>query len=191
MKIRSLAGMLGGSACVVLFASFAIAQGGELVHAEYGFEGRRVDVTAQVRAFVREGMLQMEVSNQTLGVDPAPQRTKELVIQIHHWDGDTQAYVFREGTVVNLELDPPRGYERQERGLHIIRAYYGGEGRFVNVTEQLRSLVVDGRIYVRADNEHLGGDPDPRIRKQLRVLYWFDGERRNVTIPEKAELRLP
>src|SRR5476649_235180 len=121
MKIRSLAGMLGGSACVVLFASFAIAQGGELVHAEYGFEGRRVDVTAQVRAFVREGMLQMEVSNQTLGVDPAPQRTKELVIQIHHWDGDTQAYVFREGTVVNLELDPPRGYERQERGLHIIR----------------------------------------------------------------------
>jgi hypothetical protein len=25
----------------------------------------------------------------------------------------------------------------------------------------------------------------------LRVLYWYDGERRNIVVPEKGELRLP
>jgi hypothetical protein len=45
---------------------------------------------------------------------------------------------------VNLELDPDAGYEWHDRELHIMRAYYGGEGYFVNVTEQLRSMKRDG-----------------------------------------------
>jgi hypothetical protein len=33
--------------------------------------------------------------------------------------------------------------------------------------------------------------PLPERRKWLRVLYWADGERHNVVVEEKNELRLP
>jgi hypothetical protein len=37
----------------------------------------------------------------------------------------------------------------------------------------------------------MGGDPLPARRKWLRVLYWADGERHNVVVEEKNELRVP
>jgi hypothetical protein len=175
----------------LLLAAPAIAQGGALVAAEFGVPGRRVDVTPRVRALMRDGILQFEVTRQVLGVDPAPGQIKDLVIRIRHWDGDTQDYAFPEKATVSLELDPDAGYDWRERGLHIMRAYYGGEGHFVNVTERLRRMMDDGRLYVRVDNEHLGLDPDPHVHKVLRVLYWYDGERRNIVVPEHAEVRLP
>jgi hypothetical protein len=35
------------------------------------------------------------------------------------------------------------------------------------------------------------GDPDPAVHKVLRVLFWFEGQRRQVVVPEHGELRLP
>jgi hypothetical protein len=94
-------------------------------------------------------------------------------------------------SAVSLELDPDAGFDYRERGLHIMRAYYGAEGHFVNVTERLRHMIDDGRIHTRVDNEHLGLDPDPHVHKVLRILYWYQGERRNIVVPEKAVLNLP
>jgi len=191
MKSKRSLGALGSLAVLLLLTLPATAQGGVLVAAEWGLPGRRVDVTATVRSLTRDGILQFEVTRQVLGIDPAPGRVKDLVIRIRHWDGDTQEYAFPEKSMVSLELDPDAGFDWRERGLHIMRAYYGGEGHFVNVTERLRHMVDDGRLYTRVDNEHLGLDPDPHVRKVLRVLYWFDGERRNIVVSEKSELRLP
>lgn len=188
---RSL-GVWGCFALMLLLALPAMGQGGELVAAEWGLPGRRVDVTPQVRSLVREGMLEFEATRQVLGVDPAPGHLKDLVIRIRHWDGDTQEYAFPEHSIVRLEIDPDRGFEwHGGRELHIMRAYYGGEGHFVNVTDRLRQMVDHGRLYTRVDNEHIGVDPDPHVRKVLRILYWSDGERRNIVVPEKAEVRLP
>jgi hypothetical protein len=92
---------------------------------------------------------------------------------------------------VNLELDPDAGYEWHDRELHIMRAHYGGEGRFVNVTQQLRSMKRDGRLFIVVDNRSMGRDPDPWIHKVLRVLYRHNGQRRQMAVPEHAELRLP
>jgi hypothetical protein len=178
-------------AAAMWMTATALAQGGQLVAAEWGIPGQRVDVTPQVRTLVREGIIQFEVTRQNLGVDPAPGRVKDLVIRIRHWDGDVQEYRYPEHAVVNLEIDPDRPFEWHERGLHIMRAYYGGEGHFINVTERLRDLTRDGRLYTRVDNEHLGVDPDPHVHKVLRVLYWFDGERRQIVVPEHAEFHLP
>jgi hypothetical protein len=191
MKARSLASAISGLACLFLVAGSAAAQGGELMAAEYGAGNHRVDVTPQVRSFVRDGMLQFEVNDRNLGVDPARNHVKELFIRVRHWSGDTEEFRFPEYSRVNLELDPDAGYEWRDHGLHIMRAYYGGEGAFVNVTEVLRSLKRDGTLFVRVDNRSMGGDPDPHVRKVLRVLYWHEGERRQVVVPEHGELRLP
>ena len=173
------------------FTGAAMAQGGQLVAAEFGLPGSRVDVTPRVRSLIHDGVLQFEVTRQVLGVDPAPGHMKDLVIRIQHWDGDTQDYAYPEKSAVSLELDPDAGYDWRERNLHIMRAYYGGEGHFVNVTERLRHMIDDGRLHTRVDNDHLGLDPDPHVRKVLRVLYWYDGQRRQITVAEKRELILP
>ena len=45
--------------------------------------------------------------------------------------------------------------------------------------------------YLRVDNYNMGSDPLPGARKWLRILYSYEGERRNVTVPEKSALQLP
>jgi len=68
MRRRRTNIILGGLACMVLFATYAAAQGGELVAAEYGEGGHRVDVTPQVRRYLHDGTLRFKVSNEDLAV---------------------------------------------------------------------------------------------------------------------------
>jgi hypothetical protein len=37
----------------------------------------------------------------------------------------------------------------------------------------------------------MGGDPDPEVHKMLRVLFWHDGRRGQIVVPEHEELHLP
>ena len=191
MKQRLFAGVVSGLACMFLFAVSAVAQGGELVAAEYGAGNHRVDVTQQVRAFLHDGVLRFDVNDQIFGVDPARGHVKELFIRIKHWDGNVEEFRFPEYAHVNLILDPERGYEYHDREFHIMRAFYCGAGHFVDVTEQLRSMKRDGRLLVIVDNRSLGVDPGPAMPKVLRVLYWNDGQRMQKVVPEHGELRLP
>jgi hypothetical protein len=191
MKHKLIALITGGFAFLFLVAGSAVAQGGQLVAAEYGAGNHRIDVTPQVRSFMHDGILQFDVNDRNLGVDPAHNRVKELFIRIRHWDGNAEEFRFPEYAHVNLELDPDAGYEWHDRELHIMRAYYGGAGHFVNVTDMLRSYKHGGQLFVVVDNRSMGGDPDPEVRKVLRVLYWVAGERRQIVVPEHGELRLP
>jgi hypothetical protein len=191
MKEKLIAVVVSGLALMFLLAGSAAAQGGELVAAEYGARDRRVDVTQQVRSYMHDGVLEFDVKDQVFGVDPARNHVKELFIRIRHWDGQVEEFRYPEYSHVRLVLDPERGYEWHDRDLHVMRAFYGGAGHFADVTELLRSMVRDGRLFVVVDNRSMGGDPDHEVRKVLRVLYWHDGQRRQVVVPEHAELRLP
>jgi hypothetical protein len=209
--MKSCLGIFARTACLLWLAGSAFAQGGELVAAEWGVRGHMVDVTPRVRTFIHDGVLQMEVTRFNLGIDPIPHVNKVLVIRLRGWDGDVKAYEYPERSAVRLELDPDdwharreeyerherdqreerREYARRERGLEILRAYYGAEGQFANVTEAVRSQVADGRLYLRVDNYSMGVDPLPGVHKRLRVMYKLDGERRNVVVDEKTSLQLP
>jgi hypothetical protein len=191
MKQRFIANVVSSVACVFLFAGLGAAQGGVLVAAEYGTGDRRVDVTPQVRSFMHDGILRFDVTDQMLGTDPARSHIKELFIRIRHWDGNVEEFRFPEYAHVNLELDPDAGYKLHSMGLAVIRAYYGGAGHFMNVTERLRSYQHQGQLFVVVDNRSMGGDPDPDIHKVLRVLYLVGGERHQIVVPEHGELRLP
>ena len=227
MNFRAAICTLASLACTLLLAGSAMAQGGELVRAEWGVQGNRVDVTARVRTFVHGGVLQLEVTRFNLGVDPAPHQNKDLIIKVRRWDGQIEDYKYPERSTANIELDPEDrwagrderrddhqegsyarhdsdyerrhdgddrpegGYGRHERGLVILRAYYGAEGQFMNVTDALRSRVDDGRLFLHVDNYSMGSDPLPGAHKWLRVLYMLDGERRSVVVDEKTDLRLP
>lgn len=228
MNLRHAAAGLLRAACILILVGSAAAQGGQLVSAEWGVPGRRVDVTAQVRTFIHDGIMRFQVTRFNLGIDPAPHVDKELIIRVRHWNGEVDAFNYPERSTVNLELDPEGSYERWERrdgdrddrdrdhdrdrdrdrdedrdrdrdrdrdhhehGLRILRAYYGAEGQFVNVTDAVRQHVADGRLFIHVDNYNLGVDPLPGRRKWLRVLYYFDGDRHNVAVEERTDLQLP
>lgn len=215
MRFNRLTYGLASIACMVLIASSAMAQGGEMVRAEWGVPGNRVDVTSRVRTFIHDGVLQLEVTRFNLGIDPAPHQNKDLIIRVRRWDGKVEEYKYPERSTCTLELVPPdrhearehhdwdgdhdrdrdrdrdRDYDRHQHGLRILRADYGVEGQFVDVTEALRSRMGDGRLSVRVDNYTLGVDPAPGVHKYLRVDYFFRGERRNVMVDEKTFLQLP
>jgi hypothetical protein len=197
-------------ACTVLLAGSALAQGGELVGSEWGVPAAHVDVTSRLRTFIHDGVLQLEVTRFNLGIDPAPHQNKTLIIRIRHHEGDVKEYSYPERSTVSLELDREDraerreeheehehegrredGYERRERGLQIMSAYYGAGDQFVNVTDAVRSRMEEGHIYLHVDNYSMGVDPMPGVHKYLRVLYVFDGDRQKVTVDEKTDLRLP
>jgi hypothetical protein len=208
--MKSCLGKFAGLACLLLLAGSAFAQGGELIAAEWGVRGHMVDVTPRVRTFIHDGVLQLEVTRFNLGIDPMPHVNKVLVIRLREWDGDIKAYNYPERSVARLELDPDdwharreeherhereerreRAYEHRERGLQILRAYYGAEGQFMNVTDTVRSQVADGRLYLHVDNYSMGGDPLPGVHKRLRIMYTIGDDRRNVVVDEKTDLQLP
>ena len=204
MKFKTVLRGFAGLAFLLLLAGSAMAQGGELVRAEWGVPGSRADVTDRVRSFVQNGVLRLEVTRFALGIDPAPHQNKDLIIRVRRWNGEVEEFKYPERSTVALELDPEDrwerhedhdrdgDYDRHERGLRILRAYYGADGQFVNVTDAVRSYVDDGRrLFVHVDNNSMGGDPLPGQRKWLRILYSIDGERRNVVVEEKTDLRLP
>ena len=80
-----------------------VAYGGVgIVSAQYG-EGRdRIDVTARVRSFVRDGRISTRVTNDALGSDPAPGRSKILWVTYYvGGQGQKQTKVY-EGQELNL-----------------------------------------------------------------------------------------
>ncbi len=83
--------------------------------------------------------------------------------------------------------------KQAEHGLVVLSATYGGpdvEGR-MNVTEFLRSKVVNGRLRIKVTNNFFGRDPVPGIVKVLVITYTLDGEEHTKMIPETWNLILP
>lgn len=207
MKSSALRSGLGTLALVLMVSGAAMAQRSTVDSAEWGIPGNRVDVTARVRTFEQNGVLQFVVTREALGGDPAPHRTKDLIIRVRRPDGIVEEYNYPERGTVNLQLEPDethswrgrswhgrdhwRDQAAERSGLYIWRAFYGIEGQFVDVTDILRSRVDGDHLFVRVDNFNLGVDPVPGQRKILHIEYSFNGERGEATVNEKTYVQLP
>src|SRR5262250_178964 len=72
-----------------------------------------------------------------------------------HWrDGDDRYRDYERDRDHDYDRDGDRDRDdgRRRPRLRILRAYYGAEGQFMNVTDALQQRIDDGRIYVRVDN---------------------------------------
>ena len=72
--------------------------------------------------------------------------------------------------VENLEQ-----FKNREKGLRVLRAEFGVEGAFIDVTERLNSMIMDNGLELKADISVLG-DPKPGAAKVLTVIYVKDGK---------------
>ena len=201
-----------------IFSAGVVAQeeGWQIVRAEYGFKNRRTDVTDILKDLVGRGGVngRVAVTNQTMGGDPDVGADKSLRIFARRRENNRGGFVerewdYKEGGFVEVRMfdvrmqearrddwdDRPARYGDRDRddwnGLKIIRAYYGIQGRTVNVTDMLRARVRDGAMSFVVTNNALGGDPAVGADKYLIVIYRYQGQEAATFVREGYTLTIP
>jgi hypothetical protein len=203
--------MIAAGAVIFSAGLGAQEEGWQIVRADYGFRNQRNDVTDILKDLVGRGGVngQVVVNNQTMGGDPAVGRDKQLRIFARNRRNEQREFDFNEGGLVNVRMfdvrmmdsrrddwddrRPSRGDHDWEDGdgLRIIRAYYGVQGRTVNVTELLRNRVRDGVLSFVVTNGALGGDPAIGADKTLIVIYRYQGTETATAVREGYNLTIP
>src|SRR5580693_4105050 len=126
--------------------------GWQIVRADYGFKNQRSDVTDILKDLIARGGVngRVAVTNQTMGGDPAVGADKSLRILARNRRNEEREFNFKEGGFIEARTfndrrddldDRPANYgdrDRDDNGLRIVRAYYGVQGKTVNVTDLLR-----------------------------------------------------
>lgn len=180
----------------------------KIMRAQYGWRNRQTDVTDLVRDLVERGGVngRVVVNNQTMGGDPAVSRDKTLRIMARNQQNQEREFFYREGSAIDVGMfavrrdeldDRPRGDNRRDdrrddhRGVWILRAYWGVQGRTANVTDLLRTMQRENGLQVMANNRSLGGDPVPGADKVLIVIYRVQGQETAVAVREGSVLTIP
>ena len=190
--------------------------GWAIMRAEYGTKAQHNDVTDIVTDLIGRGGVngRVAVNNQTMGGDPAVGADKRLRIWARNRRNEEREFDYREGGFIEAGMftvrrdpddrrdngnDRPGNYGDRDRdrdrddyqGLRILRAYYGVQGRTVNVTELLRSRVRGGALNFFVANGELGGDPAVGYDKVLIVVYRYQGTETATAVREGSTLTLP
>jgi len=79
----------------------------------------------------------------------------------------------------------------QGRMLHINNAIYGKNGRGMNVTNKLRSMIQNNTLNIKVNNGNMGGDPNVGADKYLAVKYTYQGRSMSKIVKEGDRLQLP
>jgi hypothetical protein len=144
--------------------------GWQVLHAEWGAEGRRVDVTNRVRVML-SGNGSVKVNNSNLGGDPAEGERKTLHIRARNFRGESREFNFAEGEFIDASqfYNYNGGFvEDSAPGWRVLWAEWGSGDRFVDVTKRVRELL-SGEGTVKVNNTNLGGDPAVGAKKILRI----------------------
>ena len=193
---------------VTLFGAGAVAQddGWRIIRADYGNKNQRNDVTDILKDLIERGGVngRVAVNNQTMGGDPAVGADKSLRIFARNRKYEEREFNYKEGGFVEVRMFNVRGEDWDDRpanyvgrdqadsnALRILRAYYGVQGRTVNVTELLRSRARDGAISLVVTNSALGGDPAVGSDKVLIVVYRYQGTETAAAVREGNTLTIP
>jgi DnaJ-like protein C11, C-terminal len=84
---------------------------------------------------------------------------------------------------------PAQAQIRQQ--LKINNAIYGHNGKGMNVTNLLRSMVQNNTLDVKVNNKNMGGDPNVGADKSLKVEYTYQGRTMTKVAKEGDRLQLP
>jgi hypothetical protein len=180
------------------------AGGWRITRAQYGWRNRQTDVTDLLQDLIARGGVngRVFVNNQTMGGDPAVSRDKTLRIVARNERNQEREFFFKEGEAIDVRVfaaprdefdDRPRGENRPDdrRGVMILRAYWGVQGRTANVTELLRNMQREHGLQVMANNRSLGSDPAPGADKVLIVIYRVQGQETAAAVREGNTLTIP
>ena len=78
---------------------------------------------------------------------------------------------------------------QQRSGFQVIKAEYGADNTWVDLTAKLQGMIRGEGLEFRVDGETLG-DPLPGVQKTLRVRYVWRGRMQTDNFPDLAQVRL-
>jgi hypothetical protein len=185
-------------------------EGWRIVRADWGSRTQRVDVTNLLRDLVARGGNngKIPINEVTMGGNPAVGQDKALHVFARNRRNEEREFTINEHTYLEVRLfdvrkddrdDRPPNYDDRDRGrdrddsnnLRITLAYYGVQGRTVNVTDLLRSRLRDGMLNLVVTNSAMGGDPAVGSDKVLIVIYRYQGNETATAVREGYTLTLP
>ncbi len=185
-------------------------EGWRIIRADWGSKTQRVDVTSLLRDLISRGGNngKVPINEVTMGGNPAPGQDKFLLILARNRKNEQREFSINEHTYLEVRLfdvrhddrdDRPANYGDRDRdrdrddstGVRIVLAYYGVQGRTVNVTDILRSRVREGMLNLVVTNGALGGDPAAGYDKVLIVIYRYQGNETATAVREGNTLTLP
>jgi hypothetical protein len=102
----------------------------------------------------------------------------------HAWCSDAAALEF-----ALQAIDYWRGQTMP--GLRIVRAEYGANDTFKDVTSLLSAGVTDNALQMQVDNTSMEGDPLENVVKRLRLTYTVDGDLHEVEVHEGNGFAIP
>jgi hypothetical protein len=164
-----------------------------IIRAEYGAYTLCEVVTQQIR-LICSTYATFRMGNSTFGIDPAPGVVKTLRIIASRPGERERTFEYREGSTVDGAQFSGWGGGNWGGGggnggnwggggggagwgeYRIIRAEYGADNRWADVTQQLRRIASTDATF-RMGNSTFGIDPAPGVVKTLRILARRPGER--------------
>ena len=170
-----------------------------ILSANYGAKDRFVDVSQLLQSQVQNNLLDLKVTNASMGGDPIVGEEKTLRIR-YEWAGRTHEMVVQE----NQRLTIPTAQEQTETpaisstrtrnsttGLRILAASYGAKDRFVDVRQLLESRQQNDQLNLQVTNASMGGDPIVGEEKTLRIRYEWAGRTHDVVVKEGQQVSIP
>jgi len=131
----------------------------------YGWENRTADVTTRLNSQVQGDQLNLQVTDENMGGDPAYGHSKKLTVD-YSLNGQTRQVVTNQNDTLRIS-----GNNYSENSLLISRAIYGWENRTNDVTSRLNSQVQGDQLNLQVTDENMGGDPAVGHLKNLTVDY--------------------
>jgi len=158
----------------------------KITKASYGTGTTTVDVTKAVASHIKDGVLNLTVTPDSLNVtDPAPGQQKILDVAYTINGGSTMGQMVKDNEILMISAPP----ERRATGLQITKAEYGYAGNFVDVTDAIQNHIRNGRINIKVGPSTAGvPDPNPNKLKTLSVQYELNGAANSVDVTDGKTL---
>lgn len=187
---RKLAGIIAGMTvgCIGVFADII-----DVVKAEYGAGSSWLDVTETVRNAIAEDRIEIDVNNTNFG-DPAPGVGK-ITKAVFNYNGKQVVLFAKENTTFVVDkaaLDKAPAFDPAlSSKVEILKAEYGFEDKWLDVTDKVRDLVNSGIAEIEASNRNFT-DPVPGHGKSLKIKikYKSNGKEIEKRAPENEKIPL-
>lgn len=165
-----------------------MSSGVTILSARYGVGSTTVDVESAVSAKTKDGKVNFVVSPSALNVeDPAVGQIKTLTVEYSINGGSSNTDTVKDGDYLNINAPP----ERVASGLQIVKAEYGYQGNFADVTDAIQNYVSNGSIGITVSPSTVGiPDPNPSKPKLLKVDATINGASSSYSIPDGKKFNL-
>jgi hypothetical protein len=159
-----------------------MSSGLSILSARYGVGSTTIDVKSSVLAHTKDGSINLVVNPSSLNIeDPAVGQLKTLTVEYTINGGSSNITSVKDGDYLKIDAPP----ERSASGLQIVKAEYGYQGNFADVTSAIQNYLSNGSISITVSPSTVGiPDPNPAKPKLLKVDFTVNGASMSQSIPD-------